>query len=215
MAKEDDGSEKSKGGDANGPTYHLDIEGTLHEWSAATITTEKIAELGGWRSADGVLLIDKDQNQRTLSAGEVVELTPGIGFSKKVRFKRGADRVAAEFDLIKKRFPDAELKNGWILLPNYPLPAGWGRSSAPVATRFPPGYPSANPYGMFVPSDLAFQGQPPNNFIAQAGEQPPFPGRWGVLSWQLESWTPSAIVSAGTNFLNWIESFVARFKEGL
>lgn len=84
----------SQGGHKNagqpGPKYHLDIEGTQHEWGAPTITTEQIAQLGGWDISQGVVLIDADNVERTLTPGEVVELKPGQGFSKKVRFKRGA-----------------------------------------------------------------------------------------------------------------------------
>ena len=35
------------------------------------------------------VLIDADNNELTLAPGEVVDLKPGMGFSKKVRFKRG------------------------------------------------------------------------------------------------------------------------------
>lgn len=71
------------------PKYTIDIEGSLKSWDSPTITTEQVAELGGWDATAGVLLIDKDNNERTLAAGEVIELTPGLGFSKKVHFKRG------------------------------------------------------------------------------------------------------------------------------
>ncbi len=70
--------------------FKLDIEGQLFEWEESTITTEQIAELGGWDPSLGVVLIDlKTQDERTLQPGEVVELKPGQGFSKKIRFKRG------------------------------------------------------------------------------------------------------------------------------
>lgn len=72
-----------------GPKYWLDIEGTQVPWDSPTITTEQIIELGGWDPAQGAILIDKDNVERTLKPGEVVELKPGMGFSKKVRFKRG------------------------------------------------------------------------------------------------------------------------------
>jgi hypothetical protein len=43
-----------------------------------TITTEEVMELGGW-----------DKTQGTMQPREVVEIKTGMGFSKKVRFKRG------------------------------------------------------------------------------------------------------------------------------
>jgi len=72
-----------------GPKFLVDIEGTIHPWAQSTITTEDIAKLGGWDVSQGVLEIDKDNNERRLSPGETVELKPGVGFSKKVKFKRG------------------------------------------------------------------------------------------------------------------------------
>ncbi len=72
-----------------GPKFHLDIEGTLHPWDQDTITTEQIIQLGGWDPSLGAIVIDADNNERPLQPGEIVELKPGMGFSKKVRFKRG------------------------------------------------------------------------------------------------------------------------------
>lgn len=69
--------------------FLLDVEGVLKEWDQATITTEQVAELGGWDISQGVILIDKDNNERTLAPQEIIEIKPGQGFSKKVRFKRG------------------------------------------------------------------------------------------------------------------------------
>jgi len=72
-----------------GPKFFLDIEGMLRPWDRDTITTEEIINLGGWDPAQGAILIDKDNNERTLKPGETIELKPGMGFSKKVHFKRG------------------------------------------------------------------------------------------------------------------------------
>lgn len=77
------------GNQGKGPKFHLDIEGVLKPWDAATITTEEIIALGGWDPSQGAILIDLDNNERTLQPGEVVEIKPGMGFSKKVSFKRG------------------------------------------------------------------------------------------------------------------------------
>ena len=51
--------------------------------------TEQIAELGGWDIAQGVIEVDKDNNERTLAPGEVLDIKPGQGFGKKHRWKRG------------------------------------------------------------------------------------------------------------------------------
>lgn len=73
-----------------GPKFYLDIEGEQYPWDEDTITTEQIIELGGWDPSKGAIVIDKKENtERTLQPEEVIELKPGMGFSKKVGFKRG------------------------------------------------------------------------------------------------------------------------------
>jgi len=73
-----------------GPKFFLDIEGTIIPWDQETITTEKIIELGGWDPSLGAIEVNlKDNTERTLQPGEVIPLKPGVGFSKKVRYKRG------------------------------------------------------------------------------------------------------------------------------
>lgn len=73
-----------------GPKHLLDIEGESFPWDEDTITTEQIIELGGWDPSLGAIIIDKKTNQeRNLQPGEVVEIKPGMGFSKKIGFKRG------------------------------------------------------------------------------------------------------------------------------
>jgi hypothetical protein len=72
-----------------GSKYSLDIEGRQVPWDSDTITTEQIIQLGGWDTSQGAIVIDKENVERTLTPGEVVELKPGMGFSKKIRFKRG------------------------------------------------------------------------------------------------------------------------------
>ncbi len=73
----------------HGPKYRLDIEGNIVDWDQHTITTEDIIRLGGWDASQGAIEIDKDNNERTLKPAEVIELKPGQGFAKKVKFKRG------------------------------------------------------------------------------------------------------------------------------
>jgi len=75
--------------DTKGNPPVLDIEGKAIPWGASTITTEEIAKLGGWDPAQGVVVVDQNNVERTLAPGEVVEIKPGIGFGKRVRWKRG------------------------------------------------------------------------------------------------------------------------------
>ena len=75
--------------DKKGPKYTINIEGTDHPWEQDTITTAQIAQLGGWDLSQGVIEVDKDNNERTLAPDEIVQLKPGQGFGKKHRWKRG------------------------------------------------------------------------------------------------------------------------------
>jgi hypothetical protein len=73
-----------------GPKYHIDIEGTLFPWDEETITTEQIINLGGWAANQGAIMVDMATNiEVTLQPGQIIELKPGLGFSKKHIFKRG------------------------------------------------------------------------------------------------------------------------------
>lgn len=74
----------------SGPKFQLNIEGTLHDWDESTITVAEIRDLGGLPDNLPVLEIDlKTNEERTLAEDETVTLRPGLGFSKKISFKRG------------------------------------------------------------------------------------------------------------------------------
>ncbi len=76
--------------EATGPPYFVNIEGTQHEWDEPTISASEIADLGGWEPELGVIEIDLRTNEtRTLETGEELELRPGKGFAKKIKWKRG------------------------------------------------------------------------------------------------------------------------------
>lgn len=76
--------------DGDGPKFYVDIEGERYPWDKDEITVPEIIELGDLPPEKGVLLIDlRTQEQETLDDDETIELKPGMGFSKKFRFKRG------------------------------------------------------------------------------------------------------------------------------
>lgn len=77
-------------GKKKGPKYFVEIEGESYPWNQDIITTEEIIELGGWDPSLGAIVVDKENNERTLQPGETIELKPGMGFGKKVRFRRGS-----------------------------------------------------------------------------------------------------------------------------
>lgn len=74
----------------NGPKYQVNVEGTLYPWGRSTVTAADIRQLAGISPEQPIEVIDLQTNvQRTLTEREVVELTPGLGFSKKIKFQRG------------------------------------------------------------------------------------------------------------------------------
>lgn len=77
--------------DRGGPPFHVNIEGQVFDWDDPTITVPEIRALGSLPPELAVQLIDLQTNeQRTLGEAEIVELRPGLGFSKKVKFVRGS-----------------------------------------------------------------------------------------------------------------------------
>ncbi|MDD5308695.1 MAG: E2/UBC family protein [Deltaproteobacteria bacterium] len=204
-----------------GPKYFVDIEGTVHPWEKDTITTEEILALGGWDASQGVIEVDKDNVERTLKPGEVIELKPGHGFSKKVKWKRGvtlSDRIGQELALLRKKYPDLEYvaAGQWARIPSYPLPEGWNRTMTDVVFAIPVGYPATAPYGIYVPAGILHKDARPNNYTEPASNTPPFSGSWGIFSWSPADgeWRPTANLQSGPNLLNYVQGFANRFREG-
>jgi hypothetical protein len=73
-----------------GPKYFVDIEGIDYPWDRSTISVPEIRELGDLDPTQPVIEVNlKDNSERTLAEDEIVEIKPGRGFARKVRFKRG------------------------------------------------------------------------------------------------------------------------------
>lgn len=78
------------GGHGGGPTYKLDLEGVVKDWHESTITVPEIRDLAGWTDDQQIVMVDMATNDEvTLAEGATVELKPGLGFAKKIKFKRG------------------------------------------------------------------------------------------------------------------------------
>jgi hypothetical protein len=201
--------------------YLVDIEGTVHPWDRETITTEELVVLGGWEPSQGVIEVDKDNVERTLKPAEVIELKPGHGFAKKVKWKRGGampDRIEQELALLRKYYTGLEYvaAGQWIRIPDYRLPEGWNRATTDVAFPIPVGYPGSPPYGIYVPAGVQYQEAKPKDYTEPASNAPPFAGSWGILSWTPSdgAWRPTANLESGPNLLNYVQGFAARFREG-
>ena len=129
------------------------------------------------------------------------------------------ERIEQEVILLRKYFPDLLIDEGarWILIPNYGLPTGmcWNKNSMDICIEIRPGYPGTHPYGIYVPSDLRYDGKELLSWQRLANNKPSFPGEWAMISWSPEGqWIPGSEIVKGSNLLNFVLSFTDRFKEG-
>ena len=74
----------------HGPKYEVNIEGTVHPWDKGTISVPELRDLGSLPQELPVVEINlHDNTEVTLEEDAVVELKPGQGFAKKIKFQRG------------------------------------------------------------------------------------------------------------------------------
>lgn len=196
--------------------FFICIEGQEFEWSKETITTEEIAELGEWEVKQGVIEVDKDNNERTLSPGEVIEIKPGHGFGKKICWKRGLlddARIEEEISLLRRQYNDVQYKEEnslhWFLVEPIHLFDGWSPLSIPVVFYITEGHPGTQPYGFFVPIEAKFDNSVPKSSTTK--NQPPFEGERRFISWQPIQWHPTDNILTGDNLWGWTRGF----KHGL
>jgi hypothetical protein len=73
-----------------GPKFFVNIEDTDYPWDKDSITAQDIRTLAGFPAGTEVIEVDLATNEEhTLADGESVEIKPGHGFGKKIKFKRG------------------------------------------------------------------------------------------------------------------------------
>ena len=202
-----------------GAKYSICIEGTYYEWPNKTITTEEIIQLGGWDASQGAVEVDKDQNERQLTSGEVIKLKSGHNYCKKQRFKRGFDeksRIGKELLLLRRNFPVVEymeVKNlHWFKIDGYQLPSPLSPEVVSVVFSVTTGHPVPKPYGFYVPSGIKHSDKVLSFNNPQ--HQPPFGGNWRFVSWDAYDWKPGPDVTRGDNLWGWARSFRQRLLEG-
>lgn len=133
-------------------------------------------------------------------------------------------RIDQEMALLRQFYPDAEYQGEahWVRLPYFAVPAdgvwvgpdGSALKHVQVACQFPPGYPTAAPYGFYVSPPLAIATGAPVQNATQATEPVPWPGPWQKFSWSLPEWAPTADVARGSKFLDFVITFAERLRQG-
>jgi len=125
-------------------------------------------------------------------------------------------RIAAELALLRKHYAkvDHVEANGlhWFHVEELRTPPDWSPAAVPAVFSVTQGYPGAEPYGFFVPSDLRRNDAAPAD--NQAPNPPPFNGSWRFLSWQPVGWRATGDLNSGSNLWGWVRSFVERLREG-
>jgi hypothetical protein len=197
----------------------VNIEGAVYDWERETITVSEIRQLGGLPSDTPVIEVDlKDNSEMTLEENAIVELKPGKGFGKKVKFTRGdAARIQEELSMLRGLWPGLEyVSTGhWVRLQHYWLGLGlWNCSEAEVCFQIPESLPGQAPYGFYVrPQLMLCGGVLPNHYTFPA-DATPFGSGWGRFSWQLDPWQPAADPKRGSNMVNFARSFADRLRQG-
>lgn len=74
---------------SKGPKYEINVEGVEYAWDKDTITIPEIRSLGGIPDDQQIVEVFDDNSEQTLAEDAVVEVKPGKGFGKKVKFQRG------------------------------------------------------------------------------------------------------------------------------
>ena len=124
-------------------------------------------------------------------------------------------RITDEIALLRRHYDSVDHAEDagqhWFRVSGFRTPASWSPTVISVVFSVTQGYPGAAPYGFYVPSDLAYQGNAP---FPDAPSSPPFSGRWAFLSWQPVGWHPTQQIADGSNLWAWVRSFRARLEEG-
>ena len=70
--------------------FRINLEGHDHKWLTPTIYADQIRFLAGWDDNQQIIEVDLATNEEhTLADRTPIEVRPGAGFARKIKFKRG------------------------------------------------------------------------------------------------------------------------------
>lgn len=153
--------------------WKLNVQGVVLEFAAPTVVVREALVLAGFNPDQGwqIFLKVAGQPKQSVQLTTVIDLcTPGIeklrltpkeinngeGPSKPSRMFALLDVDEAHLDRLGLRWETiVEANRRWLLLHDYPLPAGYTVTQTQLALEIPPAYPGAQIYGFYVYPPLA------------------------------------------------------------
>lgn len=125
------------------------------------------------------------------------------------------ERRQREIELIQAAYGELDLGPDldWLLIKQWPLPAGWNKKSTEVLVLIPPGYPVTPPDSFYTEPDLCLAGggQPGNT--AQGHSVNGRSWRWFSYHVEAGDWRPHADLLQGHNLLTFLEGVRRRLSE--
>lgn len=125
------------------------------------------------------------------------------------------ERLKKELELLAHDYPGVRLENDgtWLIVPDFPVPAGWNRETITILVIVPAGYPQTPPDNFHVEPGLKLaNGEMPDNYTENCG--PPTPG-WSRFSWHIDgTWRPSSNAAEGDNLHRFLWSVRGRLGMG-
>lgn len=107
-----------------------------------------------------------------------------------------------------------DVGRNWVVVHDYPLPAGFNKPSTPVLMLIPADYPQVPPDGLFIDKGLNI----PGHYHQGHGGRNPFGDKdWAWLCAHLagHGWRPSADVVGGDNLVTLLGLYATIFAEML
>lgn len=127
------------------------------------------------------------------------------------------ERIKDELNLLQRYYRQVDYSKSdsmhWFQVHGFKTPDGWSPNEVSVVFCVTEGYPVAEPYGFFIPSELKHEGNSPSG--NSPPHAPPFEGEWLLLSWAPDGWRALADINASSNLLNWVRTFSHRLQQGV
>lgn len=196
--------------------FQLEIDGTEYRSERPKLTVPQILSLAALPAGTALVEILPDGTQRNVGADEVIDLEDAKHFKRRPKFKRGGapPRLTTERALLERHFAEVELDHagGWLIVRNWPLPAGWTTRRTELLVVIPSGYPATSPDSFYIGNDVALAGggEPSNSSPNAVVLARP----WRFFSWHIDDqWQPHADPARGDNLFTYVLACAARMSE--